>query len=374
MNSSSTADVYATINMTQWRDKVEQEILRWRLDNNYIPIMPIPVGQQTIGGDGRALMLAQEYRVWAEHIVAGMGVPIEFVFGGMQYSGSNVSMRILENHFLDVKSQRKQLIDGFIIPRVSAFMGWEPVDCHYKRFKMADDLQRSSFYLQLNQAGKISDRSLLEDTDWDSDKESIRIDEEAKHVGERQRRQSNTQADIQGQAQLIMAKYQLRGNKLMMESGMAAQGMESIDPMQGMGTPGMTSPVAEGQMMNQQMQMQNETGQVPGMEIPPQGASPMDQVQSQVGSSPAPAPGPGGLAVGGGTQIDVLAQRIATWLVQLPDNERMAELQNLQHNNPQVYSIVLPLLQQMSGAQQSSAAMPQPEQRPARRGPESTTA
>jgi hypothetical protein len=30
---------------------------------------------------------------------------------------------------------------------------------------MADDLQRSAFYMQLNQAGKISDKSLLEDTD-----------------------------------------------------------------------------------------------------------------------------------------------------------------------------------------------------------------
>jgi len=216
-SASSTADVYSTVNLTKWRDKIEQELIRWRLDNNYIPILPVPVGQETLGGDGRALMLAQEYRQWSEHIVAGMGVPIEFVFGGMQYSGSNVSMRILENHFLDVKTQRKSMIDHFIIPNVAAYMGWDVATCHYKRFKMADDLQRSAYFLQLNQAGKISDRSLLEDTDWDSTKEADRIERERKSVLEGQRRQALSQAAIQGEAQLVMSKYQMRGQKLINE-------------------------------------------------------------------------------------------------------------------------------------------------------------
>ena len=121
---SGEAGVYSTVNLTQWRDKIEQEIVRWRLDNNYIPLLPIPVGQQTLGGDGKSLMLSQEYRVWSEQIVAGMGVPIEFVFGGMQFSGSNVSMRILENHFLDQKAQSKQLVTDFLLPSIGAYMGW----------------------------------------------------------------------------------------------------------------------------------------------------------------------------------------------------------------------------------------------------------
>jgi len=371
-SASGTADVYSTVNMTQWRDKIEKELIRWRLDNNYIPIMPVPVGSQTLGGDGRALMLSQEHRQWSEHIVAGMGVPIEFVFGGMQYSGSNVSMRILENQFLDEKTQRKQLVDDFIIPSVGAFMGWEPVTCHYKRFKMADDLQRSAFYLQLNQAGKVSDEALLEDADWDSKKEQERIEEERKHVLESQRRQALSQAQIQGEAQLVMAKFQMRGQKLMEQLTPAAApvGLPPAEPMPGMGTPGQLSPTAEGQMMNQEGEMMNSSGQVPGMEIPPtappggapppppEGAAlPMDQVQSQ-------------LTPGVNYDLTMIASQVVGWLNQLPDHEKNHELVKMQIDNPQLYAIVLPMLRTSAGAEQNSAAMPQPEQRNARRGPE----
>jgi len=337
--------------------------------------MPLPVTQQTLGGDGRALMLSQEHRQWSEHIVAGMGVPIEFVFGGMQYSGSNVSMRILENHFLDVKTQRLDLVTDFIMPNISAFMGWNTVPVHYKRFKMADDLQRSAFYLQLNQAGKVSDKALLEDADWDARKEQERIEEERKAILEGQRRQALSQAAIQGEAQLIMAKYQMRGQKLMNEMTMGpeaqSQGMPAAEPMPGMGTPGQLSPSAEGQMQNSQMGMLNESGQNPGMEIPPTaqpgGAaegdtapSVMEGVQSQINK-------------GQSYDVNMIANQVVGWLNQLPDHEKNHELVKMQLNNPQLYSVVLPLLQQTAGAQQNSAALPQPEQRPAQRGPEATS-
>jgi hypothetical protein len=369
--ASGSADPYSTISMTAWRDKVEQELVRWRLDNNYIPLLPVPVGQQSLGGDGRALMISQEYRQWSEHIVAGMGVPIEFVFGGMQYSGSNVSMRILENHFLDVKTQRMAFVLDFLLPSIGAFLDWEVVPCHYKRFKMADDLQRSAFFLQLNQAGKLSDRSLLEDTDWDSIREQNRIEEERKLVLEGQRRQALSQAAIQGESQLIMAKYQMRGQKLMTEMTpeIAGGGMPAAEPMPGMGQPGVASPMAEGQMMNQQMGMMNESGQTPGMEIPPAApaAAPEDQAappamegaQSQLAQSSGP-----------GYDLTIIAQKVVSWLNKMPDNERQHELVKMQLNNPHLYSLILPMLQQSMGSQQNSAAMPMPEQRPARRGPE----
>jgi hypothetical protein len=77
---------------------------KWRQDPNYIPVLPLPIGNEVIGGEGKALMLHQEMRAWSEQIVAGMHVPIEFVFGGLQYSGSNVSMRMLENQFLGYRT------------------------------------------------------------------------------------------------------------------------------------------------------------------------------------------------------------------------------------------------------------------------------
>lgn len=382
-SASGSADVYSSINLTQWRDKIEQEILRWRLDNNYIPILPVPVGQQTLGGDGRALMLAQEYRVWSEQIVAGMGVPTEFVYGGMQFSGSNVSMRILENHFLDQKAQRKQLIDDFILPNVGAYMGWDVVPCHYKRFKMADDLQRSALYLQLNQAGKLSDKSLLEDLDWESSKEANTIEVERNQVLEAQRRQAIAQANIQGEAQLAAMKYQMRGQKMMMEQAppdAAAQGMPAEPPNPAAGVPGQMSPMAAGGMQNSEMGMMNQTGQFPTMEVPPAGGPQAGAPPGEAPAQPQQAPQEAAMQPaqsqlqagqqGGGYDLQMVAQQVVSWLDQLPEHERNHELINMQQQNPQLYSMVLQMLQTRAGAEQNSAAAPLPEQRPPRRGPE----
>jgi len=323
------------------------------------------------------LILMADLTVEGEHAYIAGGIVCH-----NSYSGSNVSMRILENHFLDVKSQRKQLITDFLLPNISAFLDWNPVTCHYKRFKMADDLQRSAFYMQLNQGGKLSDKSLLEDTDWDSNRERDRIEEERKLIQEGQRRQAIANANIQGEAQLVMAKYQMRGQKLMTEMTpeAAGQGMPAAEPMPGAGQPGM-SPMAEGQMMNAQQSQAMTAGQTPGMEIPPAApqqpgqemaptAPGMEGAQSQVGSSPAPVQGPGGLAMGNVTDLAMIAQKVVNWLNTMEDQERQHHLVKMQINNPHLYALVLPMLQQSAGSQQNSAAMPVPEQRPARRGPE----
>ena len=109
--ASGTSDVYSTVNLSSWKNKIQQEIMRWRLDNNYVPVLPLPIGHQSIGGDGKALLLTQEYRVWIEIITAGMGVPQEFLMGGLSFSGSNVSLRMLENQFLDQNTDHLHLIN-----------------------------------------------------------------------------------------------------------------------------------------------------------------------------------------------------------------------------------------------------------------------
>jgi hypothetical protein len=356
-----TSDVYSTVNLSTWKQKIESEILRWRLDNNYIPILPLPVGQQTLGAEGKALMLAQEYRVWAEHIIAGMGVPVEFVFGGMQFSGSNVSLRILENQFLDYKSDHQALVQDFIMPNVGAFMGWQAVKTHFRRFKMADDLQRSAYHFQLNQAGKLSDKSLLEETDWDANIEQERIAEEQKRVLEGQRRQAIAQAAIQGEAQLVMQKYQLRAQKAM-ESSMPTPA----------GVPGQASPGAQGQQQLQEQQQALSTGQFEDAQggaqesagLPAELQSPLstDQV---IGGDPSALPGPG---------LQSIADRVSRMLDQMPEAERQPHLVQLRRHNPQLYSIVQQDLQVRRGAHVSSAAMPRPSMKPARRGPEAAAA
>jgi hypothetical protein len=103
MTGGSGGDPYSMVNLSSWKEKIRKEIERWRMDPLYVPIMPVPVGYQSLGGDGKQLNLTQEIRAWSEQIIVGMGIPIEFVFGGLSYSGSSVSLRALENEFINIR-------------------------------------------------------------------------------------------------------------------------------------------------------------------------------------------------------------------------------------------------------------------------------
>ena len=94
----------------------------------------------------------------------GMGVPREFLEGGLSYAGTNVSMRMLENAFIGYISRQRQFAN-WVMQRIANYMEWPEASIRFKPFKMADDIQRKAYLLQLNQAQKISDTTLLADAD-----------------------------------------------------------------------------------------------------------------------------------------------------------------------------------------------------------------
>jgi len=217
---SGTSDPYVTINLVDWRDQIASEIARWRMDNNYIPIMPLPLGNQTIGGDGKTLLLTQEIQVWSDQILNGMSVPTEFIRGGMQYAGTNVSMRMMENMFLGYILRQKAYAK-FVMQQVAAFLDWPEANIRFKPFKMADDLQRKAFLFQLNQANKVSDTTLLADSDLDQNEENQIMIRETDTRLEATKKQQLAMAQIQGEQQLIMMKFQAKGQETMMAAQQA---------------------------------------------------------------------------------------------------------------------------------------------------------
>lgn len=359
---SATSDPYTSINLGDWKDQIADELNRWRFDNNYMPILPLPVGQQTIGGDGRALLLGQEIRVWSEQIITGMGVPQELVFGGLSYSGSNVSLRMLENFFLGYMVNHLRLLK-WVMGRISSYMNWTNIEAKFKPFKMADDLQRKAYNLQLNQAGKISDSTLLADADFDAEKEDEAINAETNRRAESMKKSRLSQAEIEGEAQLIMMRYQLKSQKEQ------AQMQASMAP-----APGEPGAEAEGVSEGGQPQPGTEQ-QAPAGAPQPAPAQPalpeaMSSTQSPLtlGAQQQAEPSP---EQAGSLNIDLLAtaSQIAHYLAKLDDNSRQMALQNLQASSPELYETVVGMLSSLGVGQEAPAGQPLPEQRPPMRAP-----
>lgn len=246
-----------SVNLVDWKEHIAQEIQRWRLDRNYIPILPLPIGNQVIGGDGRALLMSQEIKIWSDQIIAGMNVPNEFIYGGLQWSGSNVSLRMLENQFMRYLSSLLLFIKDFVIKGMAAHMGWPEVGVRFKPFKMADDLQRKAFLFQLNQAGKVSDTTLITDADLNADEENELMKKETKARLEAVKEQQLAEAEISGEAGVINAKYQAKAQTIMMqEQQQAAAGMQGTapgEPGDEVGAPGVQQPEGPPQQTAQQM-------------------------------------------------------------------------------------------------------------------------
>jgi hypothetical protein len=380
---SATSDPYSSINLGEWKDSIQDEINRWRFDNNYIPILPLPIGNQTIGGDGRALLLGQEIRVWSEHIVTGMGVPQELIFGGLSYSGSNVSLRMLENVFLGYMTSHLGLLK-WIVKNVSSYMDWEEVDVRFKPFKMADDLQRKAYNFQLNQAGKISDETLVSDADFDPENEDEQIQKETNRRSEAQKKVRLAQADIEGESQMIMMRWQLKAQQeqMQMQQAQAPAPGEPGAEAEGIQPGGMTQPGMEGRMPPEPQQ---EFGApLPAQQMPPQimqQPPPMNMPQLPPAMTATQSPlnmsqqmqAPEGAEQGGAMNVDLLAaaQQVAGYLLQLDENSRLMALMQMRQQQPEFYQTVLQLMQSMIGSGNGAAGQPLPEQKPPQRGPES---
>jgi len=205
--ATANADPFSTIDLANWRDHIRRELARQRADPAYYGILPFPLGHQVIGENGRSLLLMPEIQQAAEVMVAGMGFPVDLVFGRGTYAGTSVSMRMLENFFLSNVLAHQRLLD-WVTKRFGAYMNWPLPQGKFKPFKMADDLQRQAMMLQLNMAGKISDSTLLSFTDLNVEDESELMIGEAKIKSEALRQKQLVEAQAQGEAQLVMAKYQ----------------------------------------------------------------------------------------------------------------------------------------------------------------------
>lgn len=208
--NTATLDPLTQLNLPKWTGEMESTIKKWRQDPNYIAVFPIPIGYQELGGNARGLMLTPEMRFLEENIINSLGVPIEFIKGGASWTGSSISLRIVENMFLTYRGLLLDFVNHFLLPRLHFFLGYPEVKVRFKDFKMADDSQQKQLMLQLSEMGKVSDQKLLDLFGLSSQSMEKELDDSVRQMSEQQARAQIMQAEAQGQGNVILAKYQVR--------------------------------------------------------------------------------------------------------------------------------------------------------------------
>lgn len=207
-NANADVTPFKSLNLSDWKRRVEEELMKWRRDPNYIPVMPVPVGQELLGGDAKGLMVTQEMEFVARGIAAALGVPLEFIQGGLNWSGSSISLRILENTFIKQREEDLSFLNNFLIPRLSKYFKLPKISIGFKSFKMADDIQFQQLMFNAMQGGFISRKRFLDQFDVPHREEYEQMKKEHAELSSIQRDDLIQQTEVQALANSINARSQ----------------------------------------------------------------------------------------------------------------------------------------------------------------------
>ncbi len=196
--SSPQADPFTTISLSKWRGEMEKNIKRWRRDPLHLMFAPVPLNVTAMGGDGRALMVTQDIKEAQADIVTAMGVPIEFLTGGLGQNRGEITLRMLENQLQTHIEDLNDLL-AWIETQVSKFLGYEPRTVRLADFKLIDDIERKQLMMQLWSQGKVSDSTIAEMFEVDL-------------VAERERILEDTIAQEKSQMEIEAALNKLRSS------------------------------------------------------------------------------------------------------------------------------------------------------------------
>ena len=147
---SGNADPILSLSMGKFMSEVEDNLKKWRRDPNHIMMSPVAVGVSQVGGEGRALMVNAEIQQAEDNIIAAMGFPKEFVYGGLSYTGSSVTLRMLENQLESSVFQLSRLLT-WVVDKIAAYLNWDKCKVSLGDFRMIDDIQQKQLIMQMFQ-------------------------------------------------------------------------------------------------------------------------------------------------------------------------------------------------------------------------------
>jgi hypothetical protein len=221
------------IDLGRWSDQILDGIQKWRRDNNHVIVAPVKVGQTFFGGDANALSVAPDLETLEKDITAGMMIPIEFLFGGLSFSGSSVSLRMLENDFLNDRSDAQRMINSFIIRNLARFLGWPECKAKFSDLRTSDDVQKQQILVQLAAAQQVSTKTLLHAFGFDAEDEMKQVLDEMELVSEILVKQAKGQAKAEGERALVGMEYSVKAQikaQQIQEQEMALLMEQGVDP------------------------------------------------------------------------------------------------------------------------------------------------
>jgi hypothetical protein len=145
---SGTLNPMESLNMSNWTEEFKTNYRRFRRDPLHMMFAPTPVQATNVGGDGRALLTLGEVQEADKSIMAALGIPQEFLYGGLTKAGMEGTLRLIENQLQNDADQANQLLQWYT-DKLAKYLGWERIDTELAPLKMVDDTEIKNLLLNL---------------------------------------------------------------------------------------------------------------------------------------------------------------------------------------------------------------------------------
>lgn len=178
---SGSRPLLQTMNAEDWAKNTRRQIETWQSNKSYVPIMPVEVGTKNIWGEGKMFALDDHLKANMQDVLAALGVPLEFIYGGATWSRQNVSAITLENVLKSFSIKLAEPLQ-FIEESANKMRSKDQkIKIRLDSPRLVDSMMETSLLSQLEAGGKVSLHTLLQTVgkDYDDEMRSVEREQEA---------------------------------------------------------------------------------------------------------------------------------------------------------------------------------------------------
>lgn len=176
------------LHMGNLRSSIERALKAQAYQQSSWQMVPAPVGQLQLGGDGKAIVPVDVLQFAKSQLLDSLGVPAELFQASLNAGqGATNALKMFEQ----TRARRVTLYDDYLnwyLKRCSEFLQWPDMTGIVVRPSIQTSPERMQMMSMLQQAGQVSLQTLCREMGIDPDQERIRIREEAVRNAEDQAR------------------------------------------------------------------------------------------------------------------------------------------------------------------------------------------
>ena len=206
--------------MREWRNQMQDAVVRHRQDGTDWNFFPFPVTYQAVGGEGRQLAPVDLIENEEDRLLNGRGIPPELYRSTMSLQAAPIALRVFERTW-------SSLVRGFGLlaqnttDSISKYMASGDFECEIESVKIIDDIENKAWRLQAMAAGQLSKETAMGPMGIPD------VNAEFKKILDEQRKEQEESQEAQQEAQ--MAQMGL-GNNQEQQGGEGGAGDGDVTP------------------------------------------------------------------------------------------------------------------------------------------------